>query len=1086
MENIVKNNRIEWVDIFKAIAIICVVIGHSTGKLNMFIYQFHIAAFFFISGYSSGLGRRGLCETVWNKVCTLLLPLATVFFILLMLIAGLNQVGLFETFFKESYFGALFAIQQFFSKGLIYIPWLGAAWFINSLFIVYLLQRVIYRVCNDKTGAIYIIISLLVFIGGYKFCKTPLPFNIDVAMIGQFYFAIGFFFREKKIFEKFFSHQLINIALLLLTITGVIFFGKVCITTVDYPSRSFGNPFIDALAAVNGILFIYIISYYISKLHKNIKKPLILLAQNTIGIMFFHFLFYKLTTLFFYLFGKISLSGFQPLVPPTELSDKWWVIYSTVSLFASVGLWKLLCIPSFMKILLGLAKTSYNNAYNKIFRKSILAILIREKYPIVKEYFKNQLIKLKYYFKKYKLFCVTLIVLFVATTLPLLKNGIIINDELQRRFFAMGGFRTFSAAMWNISISIGRLLQFIPKPIAAYLPFALSSAQYIGIIKIGVIFINILLFGVLINRIFKNTKFAIFTVIMMLVTIPITFEPNVPNAYSDFSIAFSILILSFLFYIEYLEKKSKKPLIISSILLFFVLCCYEAFLMFTPIFLYLFLHYNNDKANLFKKMIVKLSAPFFTSVIYLFLYVILSNLFTNNYEGTQLAFVSISSTLKIIGQLVLSSIPGYFLFNPKYAYMYMLYCSSSAFSLDVKSILRMYVENIFTTRIFIIALSVALLLFLIFGKTPVSMINKKFSRRKIILASVCCVILPSIPNSFSKMYQGNVNSVSFPALPVSYFMQFAMVFLISFLIWILAERFRKKRGWLIISVCIIAFCLPIQSMNDVLSKEQEKNFKRLRTIESIFDTEVVVTLAQQRDVSASDLYQTKNALAIHDGYWTQYAQFKGIDTEIRNDSFQANLVNIYFQNDQFFVISIDDYRVVLSQKSLSTVQPVRINETEFLLVDFININNSRIDGDFYEYCFRLEHNQIKSIEYVPELFDEISIGNTLATSQKLFGYYDDGWVISESKFNLKGGSEGTLIVTGYYPGEIEQPLTGTIVISDERIERYIIEEALFTLSYDVPKNQNITIEFINDFYLPHDTIADQRDLCFILLDLVVE
>lgn len=45
--------RIEWVDIYKGILIVLMVVGHATGMFNAFIYQFHMAAFFFISGFTS-------------------------------------------------------------------------------------------------------------------------------------------------------------------------------------------------------------------------------------------------------------------------------------------------------------------------------------------------------------------------------------------------------------------------------------------------------------------------------------------------------------------------------------------------------------------------------------------------------------------------------------------------------------------------------------------------------------------------------------------------------------------------------------------------------------------------------------------------------------------------------------------------------------------------------------------------------------------------------------------------------------------------------------------------------------------------
>lgn len=60
--------RIEWIDIFKALAIVMVVIGHSTGKFNAYIYQFHVAAFFFISGYVSKMDKVSIGKELYKKL----------------------------------------------------------------------------------------------------------------------------------------------------------------------------------------------------------------------------------------------------------------------------------------------------------------------------------------------------------------------------------------------------------------------------------------------------------------------------------------------------------------------------------------------------------------------------------------------------------------------------------------------------------------------------------------------------------------------------------------------------------------------------------------------------------------------------------------------------------------------------------------------------------------------------------------------------------------------------------------------------------------------------------------------------------
>ena len=78
-EEIASGKRIEWVDIYKGLAICLMVIGHATGRWNEFIYQFHMAAFFFISGYTLKYGEKDVLKTIWNRFYSLVLPYLSAF-----------------------------------------------------------------------------------------------------------------------------------------------------------------------------------------------------------------------------------------------------------------------------------------------------------------------------------------------------------------------------------------------------------------------------------------------------------------------------------------------------------------------------------------------------------------------------------------------------------------------------------------------------------------------------------------------------------------------------------------------------------------------------------------------------------------------------------------------------------------------------------------------------------------------------------------------------------------------------------------------------------------------------------------------
>ncbi len=74
--------RVEWIDIFKGLAIVLMVIGHTTGLFNIMIYQFHMAAFFFITGYcSSSIKTKTFLKEIFDKFVSLILPLTSVFLI---------------------------------------------------------------------------------------------------------------------------------------------------------------------------------------------------------------------------------------------------------------------------------------------------------------------------------------------------------------------------------------------------------------------------------------------------------------------------------------------------------------------------------------------------------------------------------------------------------------------------------------------------------------------------------------------------------------------------------------------------------------------------------------------------------------------------------------------------------------------------------------------------------------------------------------------------------------------------------------------------------------------------------------------
>lgn len=69
-----NKNRVEWIDVFKGVLIILMIIGHSTSPFVKWIYLFHMPAFMFISGYTAIPGKYPFHKIAFKRVKRILIP----------------------------------------------------------------------------------------------------------------------------------------------------------------------------------------------------------------------------------------------------------------------------------------------------------------------------------------------------------------------------------------------------------------------------------------------------------------------------------------------------------------------------------------------------------------------------------------------------------------------------------------------------------------------------------------------------------------------------------------------------------------------------------------------------------------------------------------------------------------------------------------------------------------------------------------------------------------------------------------------------------------------------------------------------
>lgn len=366
--------RVQWIDIFKGIAILLMVIGHAASPFNGYIYLFHMGAFLFISGYTSKLNKVSLDILFLKKILGLLLPYYSLSIISIFLLALLHSLGIYDNLFGNNYIEIKGAIKLLFD-GYNVSTFLGATWFLIVLFNVFIVQKLLLICSRNKVKYLYFVLSLILFLVGYYFVRIKISspkLMIDLVFIAQFYFALGVMASEATDIIK--NKSIISWIAAPISIGLLYYFKNVNYAGVDYPSREFGNILNNFLAATSGIVILIILSQLLVKT-KLLKQQLILFGKNTLGILFFHFLYFKaFFIIMVFLFQLDKEIWFLKHIP--ESNNNYWLIISLFSVYLSIFTWKCLQKSEYISIFLG-ANQNFNrrviNNYQRLRTKLIIS-----------------------------------------------------------------------------------------------------------------------------------------------------------------------------------------------------------------------------------------------------------------------------------------------------------------------------------------------------------------------------------------------------------------------------------------------------------------------------------------------------------------------------------------------------------------------------------------------------------------------------------------------------------------------------------------------------------------------------------------
>lgn len=273
--------RIGWVDTAKGIGLLLVIIGHLPIPLvPVWIYTFHMPLFFFLSGVVFSGKKYTFIEFLKKKVKSLVIPyfsLGLVIYLFYVIVNGVvgEENGLYGS--NSEMFVQLLKQEHFWT-----------IWFLACLFLVEIIYYWINYLFADKKVIISVIICGI-GLGLYHFGCDGLPWNLDIALIAQFFYHMGYAFKNhKRIYNKMLSKKALKKSIVIAGIFLIInvLAGLLSLKTsgelLDMSVGLYGNELLTIISAISGVFFVIIVSNNVS------SKILNYLGKNTMIIFAWH------------------------------------------------------------------------------------------------------------------------------------------------------------------------------------------------------------------------------------------------------------------------------------------------------------------------------------------------------------------------------------------------------------------------------------------------------------------------------------------------------------------------------------------------------------------------------------------------------------------------------------------------------------------------------------------------------------------------------------------------------------------------------------------------------------------------------
>lgn len=333
-----NNSRNIYFDILKGVSIISIVLGHCCNFLVKYVYLYHLAIFFFISGYFYNYNKYA--ETPFEYIFSKIKSQWKKFVLYSTFIIILHNI-FYELQLYPEYVQGLYGKREIFTKifdsFFLYDVDLftGALWFVSMYIIANgLFASIMYisSLYNKFSNSIIIVLSILIgCLGLYiNINEFQLAYHAQTSILLMPFISIGYFFRYYDInFEK-----IIKFPFFILCIIFMYMFVNVFNLQIELSVNMVGDFFMFYPISITGIYVCLFISKYLNKIPV-LKKIFAMIGFYSFEIMALHLMLFKIVDYIICIISNKPINNAFPIG-----FENAWMLYLIVGVFGSITISK--------------------------------------------------------------------------------------------------------------------------------------------------------------------------------------------------------------------------------------------------------------------------------------------------------------------------------------------------------------------------------------------------------------------------------------------------------------------------------------------------------------------------------------------------------------------------------------------------------------------------------------------------------------------------------------------------------------------------------------------------------------------------